>query len=56
LAIAEIKRAVYEGIERPLADGLALERELVENLFRSHDAHEGLTAFSEKRTPEFTGS
>jgi enoyl-CoA hydratase/carnithine racemase len=56
LAIAEIKRAVYEGIERPLADGLALERELVENLFRSHDAHEGLAAFSEKRTPEFTGS
>jgi enoyl-CoA hydratase/carnithine racemase len=56
LAIAEIKRAVYEGIERPLADGLALERELVENLFRSHDAHEGLSAFSEKRTPEFTGA
>ncbi|HTU29408.1 MAG TPA: enoyl-CoA hydratase-related protein [Solirubrobacteraceae bacterium] len=56
LALAEIKRAVYEGIERPLADGMALERELVENLFRSQDAHEGLTAFSEKRTPEFTGS
>ncbi|MGH2852059.1 MAG: enoyl-CoA hydratase/isomerase family protein, partial [Solirubrobacteraceae bacterium] len=56
LALAEIKRAVYEGIERPLADGLALERELIENLFRSADAHEGLVAFSEKRTPRFTGS
>jgi enoyl-CoA hydratase/carnithine racemase len=56
LALAEIKRAVHEGIERPLADGLALERELIETLFRTQDAHEGLTAFSEKRTPEFTGS
>lgn len=56
LALAEIKRAVYEGVERPLADGLALERELVEKLFASADAREGLTAFSEKRTPEFTGA
>jgi enoyl-CoA hydratase/carnithine racemase len=56
LAIANIKRAVYEGLERPLADGLALERELIEALFRSHDANEGLTAFGEKRTPTFTGA
>jgi len=56
LALAEIKRAVYEGIERPLADGLALERELVERLFASADAREGLAAFSEKRTPQFTGA
>ena len=56
LAIANIKRAVYEGLERPLEDGLALERELVEELFRSHDANEGLTAFSEKRRPSFTGA
>jgi enoyl-CoA hydratase/carnithine racemase len=56
LAIANIKRAVYEGIERPLGDGLALERELVEELFRSQDAGEGLTAFSEKRAPTFVGA
>jgi enoyl-CoA hydratase/carnithine racemase len=56
LALAEIKRAVYEGVERPLAGGLELERELIEKLFRSKDAAEGLTAFSEKRTPEFVGS
>jgi enoyl-CoA hydratase/carnithine racemase len=56
LALAEIKRAVYDGIEKPLAGGLELERELIEKLFRSKDANEGLTAFSEKRTPEFVGA
>jgi enoyl-CoA hydratase/carnithine racemase len=56
LALSHIKRAVHEGIERPLADGLALERELIESLFRSRDANEGLTAFAEKRAPEFVGA
>src|SRR4051794_34732199 len=56
LAIAEIKRAVYEGVQQPLDEGLALERELIEKLFRSQDANEGLTAFSEKRSPEFVGA
>ncbi|MHB8691529.1 MAG: enoyl-CoA hydratase/isomerase family protein [Solirubrobacteraceae bacterium] len=56
LAIASIKRCVHDGGELPLADGLALEAELVEQLFRSRDANEGLTAFVEKRTPEFVGT
>ena len=56
LALANIKRAVYEGMERPLSDALALERDLIEELFRSQDADEGLTAFSEKRAPEFVGA
>jgi enoyl-CoA hydratase/carnithine racemase len=56
LAIANIKRAVYEGMGRSLDDGLALERDLVEELFRSQDGREGLEAFAEKRSPTFVGS
>lgn len=55
LAIAHIKRAVYEGLDRPLEDALRLERELVEVLFYSEDGREGVRAFLEKRPPDFKG-
>lgn len=54
-AISLIKRSVQEGIEMPLDAGLALERELQNRLFVTKDAHEGLSAFTEKRKPQFTG-
>lgn len=54
-AIAFIKRSVQEGLEMSLAQGLALERELQNRLFVSRDAQEGLSAFLEKRKPQFTG-
>lgn len=56
LALAAIKRCVYEGGQLPLDEGLALEGELIERLFRSRDAVEGMTAFVEKRDPEFAGT
>jgi enoyl-CoA hydratase/carnithine racemase len=56
LAIAAIKRCVHEGGQETLDEGLALEAELMEQLFRSKDADEGLHAFVEKRTPEFVGA
>ena len=56
LAIAAIKRCVHDGGQRSLDAGLALEATLVEQLFRSRDAAEGLHAFVEKRAPDFVGA
>ena len=55
LAIAAVKRAVHDGLERPLADGLEVELAQVGPLFASEDAREGMTAFTEKRRATFAG-
>jgi enoyl-CoA hydratase len=55
LAVGRIKRSVQTGAEIPLEYGLALERELQQQLFQSEDAREGLQAYVEKRKPEFKG-
>lgn len=55
LAAGRIKRAVQTGAEIPFEYGLALERELQQQLFQSDDAREGLSAYVEKRKPEFKG-
>jgi enoyl-CoA hydratase/carnithine racemase len=55
LAIAAIKRCVYDGMQMDLADGLALERQLIEPLYDSADAAEGFAAFAEKRPPVYQG-
>jgi enoyl-CoA hydratase/carnithine racemase len=52
-AVGRIKRAVQSGLEMSFGEGLALERELQQHLFQSEDAHEGLAAYVEKRTPNF---
>ena len=54
-AVSLIKRSVLEGVEMPLVAGLALERELQNRLFVTEDAKEGLSAFAEKRKPNFKG-
>lgn len=52
-AIGSIKLAVHRGMDRTLREGLEIERELVEPLFEGEESREGLTAFMEKRKPEF---
>ena len=54
-SVGFIKRAVQAGLEVPLESGLALERELQQQLFLSDDAREGITAYNEKRKPQFKG-
>jgi enoyl-CoA hydratase len=54
-AVGRIKRAVQTGLEVSFEAGLALERELQQQLFESEDAAEGIAAYTEKRKPEFTG-
>lgn len=54
-AVGLIKRACQTGAEVSLEAGLALERELQQQLFQSDDAKEGIAAFNEKRKPEFKG-
>jgi enoyl-CoA hydratase len=55
-AVGRIKRAVQSGAEAGFGEGLALERELQQLLFESHDAKEGIAASLEKRSPRFSGT
>ena len=53
LAIEGTLQAVNEGIELDLISGLRKEQAAFANLFDSSDTCEGLSAFVEKRTPDF---
>ena len=55
-AVGRIKRAVQTGWEIPIESGLALERELQQQLFTGEDAKEGLAAYKERRKANFSGT
>ena len=54
-AVGLIKRAIQTGIQGSQWEGLAFERELLEQAFASADAAEGLSAYREKRIAKFEG-
>jgi len=55
LAASLAKEAVLKVYELPLDDGLEYERKNFYLLFSSHDKEEGVSAFLEKRKPQWTG-
>ncbi|MBI2342811.1 MAG: enoyl-CoA hydratase/isomerase family protein [Deltaproteobacteria bacterium] len=54
-AIRLAKRALLQGLNMGLSDGLHYEEEQFPKCFERDDCVEGLTAFVEKRRPVFTG-
>ncbi len=54
-AVGKIKRAIQAGLEGSLADGLALEHEVLYQAFGSEDGNEGVKAYLEKRTAKYQG-
>ena len=55
IALRLAKEAVNAAYEMSLTDALAHERRLFYLLFASEDQKEGMAAFLEKRSPDFTG-
>ena len=55
LVLKLLKRTLNSGIDMPMDAALAHEQAMVSLVLDSEDAHEGCTAFLEKRKPVFTG-
>jgi enoyl-CoA hydratase len=56
IALRAAKASVLNAEEMNLSDGLSEERQLFYSLFDTNDQTEGMTAFIEKRNPNFSGT
>jgi enoyl-CoA hydratase len=56
LSIRFIKQAVNQGVQVSLESGLEYERYAAAIVVSSEDRKEGMTAFVEKRLPQFRGA
>lgn len=55
ISVQLAKRAVLKALDAPLTEGVEYERQLFYFLFGTDDAKEGISAFVEKRKPEYKG-
>lgn len=56
LAVAATKRLVHRALETDLGEGLTEESTSFGAIFETRDAREGVQAFLDKRSPDFTGA
>jgi enoyl-CoA hydratase/carnithine racemase len=55
LSVQLTKESAFDGLQHSVDDALGRDRERVERLLASADFVEGPKAFSEKRSPQWTG-
>jgi enoyl-CoA hydratase/carnithine racemase len=48
-----LKKLIYEGLDLPLDKAIKLETQVTADLIESKDGLEGVSAFMEKRKPNF---
>ena len=56
IAVSAVKKAMYNGIDVSLAQGLEIEAHEFSTLFNTNDAKKGLNAFNNKEKYEYTGT